>query len=562
MRMFSEKFTGARSGALAKNSLMAATLCLLMAFINISCSLKGMLTGPPAPSVLEEGHLPYKVAILPFVNKTSNPEAGEIVRKMFYNFFSSLNYMDVELSVIDSTLETNDLYSKITAGEEVSPAMLGQLLGADAIIFGDVLSLGKVYALVYHDNQAGLKSAMVRCDNGQLIWELEHTIHIEEGDVPLSPIGLAATIVMTAITHKQANHLEAASELCMQMVATIPNPAAFNEPPPKIQALVHNGAGRLLRPGDYVKVVMIGEKGQKASWGIPTLIEDLPMKEKEPGIYIGAYRIRTQDRLPHGRLVGYLRSDKGSGSQWVDTLGPLKIGEPTILPPVISNTTVLNKDKNPYLVKDALVVLPGARLIINPGTVIWFRSLGLIVRGEIQILGTEKTPVRLASLGTSTWKGIMFDRSRSDNKIHYCEILDAEFGIKASDSDVFIQNCLIQDNIWGIVIDRGTAEIQNSLIRTSEKTGVAARDAQLAVRNSIITENHSGGFLIDTSRVRIEQNNIVNNGGWGIKVLRNQGQIQASNNWWGNEKPDQNEIIGAVNIQPVLDKPIDFLLPE
>ena len=77
------------------------------------------------------------------------------------------------------------------AGKNVSPQKLGQLLGVDAVIYGEVTSLGKIFALVYADNQAGLKARMVRCDSGQTVWELEHTIHIEEGEVPISPLGLA-----------------------------------------------------------------------------------------------------------------------------------------------------------------------------------------------------------------------------------------------------------------------------------------------------------------------------------------------------------------------------------
>jgi hypothetical protein len=543
-----------------KNILIIAAVGLFIAFGNMSCTLRSILDSLPVPAILKKEQLPHKVAILPFANKTSTPEGGEMVRKMFYNFFSSLNYIDLELPVIDDSLKGADLYQKITAAETVSPQKLGQLLGVDAVIIGEVTSLGKIYALVYSDNQAGLTARMVHCDTGEVLWELEHKIHIEEGDVPLSPIGLATAMLKTAVTHSQASHMKAASELCMQVVSTIPNPAAVSEPPPKIHALVHNGAGKLLRPGDYLKVALVGEKSQTASWGLPPLVENLPLKERQPGVYIGAYRIKQTDRLPHGRLVGYLTSKNGSGGQWIDTLGSLKIGEPTILPPVIAQDTSLSWDKSPYLVKDALMVLPGAKLTIHPGTVVWFRSLGLIVKGEIEILGTEDEPVRLASLGASNWKGLIFDQSGTDNKISYCEILDAEFGIRASGSNFSVQNCLFQNNVWGIVIDNGTAEINNSLIRTSKKTAIAARQARLVVKDSMITENNSGGFLLDNSQVRIEQNNILNNGGWGIKVLSNQGQVQAPNNWWGKAEPDQAEIIGPVNIEPVLPQPIDFMI--
>jgi len=480
-------------------------LVLILTALNTSCALR-MFEPPPQPTILKSKQLPSKVAILPFVNHTSTPEAGVLVRRMFYNFFSSLNYRDLEPFEVDQNLKLNDLYADVTAGRKVSPRQLGQLLGVDAVIYGDVTSLGKIFALVYSDNQAGLKARMVSCRTGQTIWSLEHTIHLEEGEVPMSPIGLATAVFKTALSHTQASHTKAASELCMEMVATIPNPRGVSDPPPRIQALVHNGAGRLLVPGQYLKVALVGEKKQIASWSLPPLIKNLPLTEKEPGVYIGAYRIKKRDRLAHGQLVGFLNGKSGGGgSQWMDTLGPIKIGNPTVLPSVISKNRVLSKNKSPYLVRDALVVKKGARLTMQPGTVIWFRSLGMIIKGELQILGTEDNPVRLSSMGRSTWKGIFLDRSKRENKIVFCAVSDAEFGFRASKSKVAIQNSQFQDNVWGVVMEESSAEITGSLIRTSKKSGIAARKANILVQDSVITENNSGGFLLESSRATIEK---------------------------------------------------------
>jgi len=541
--------------------MTALTIACLMLGVN-SCALKNMLLPPPEPAVLEEAHLPHRVAIVPFVNRTSNPEAASVVRKMFYNFFSSLNYLDLEPFVIDDNLKRNELYQSVLAGEAITAARLGQLLGVDAVIYGEVLNLGKTYALVYSDNAAGLKARMVRCDNEQVIWELEHHVRIQEGDVPLSLTGLAATIVKTAISHHKASYLQSAAELCMQMIATIPNPEAVTEPPPRILALVHNAGGKLLRPGDLVKVAMIGEKHQTASWSIPPVVENLPLKEKEPGVYIGAYRIRPKDRLAQGRVFGYLRSDTGAGSQWVDTLGPVKIGEPTLLPAKISKNTVLNAAQSPYLVEGALVVLPGVKLTVEPGTFVWFRKLGLIVQGELQINGTEDEPVHFDSLGSQNWKGIFFDKSQAANLLQHCQISNAEFGIRASASTVSLQHCIIQDNVWGIVVEEGKTEIDNSLVRTSGKIGIAARKAQIRVKDSVITENGSGGFILENSKAKIEQNNIMNNGNWAIKVVNSADGIKAANNWWGVDDPEQTEIVGRLTVRPILKKPVDFKLAK
>lgn len=541
--------------------MTALTIVCLVLGVS-SCALKNMLLPPPEPAVLEEAQLPHRVAIMPFINATSNPEASSVVRKMFYNFFSSLNYLDLEPFVIDDNLKRNELYDSILAGEPITAARLGQLLGVDAVIYGEVLNLGKTYALVYSDNAAGLKAKMVRCYDEQVIWELEHHVRIQEGDVPLSLTGLAATIVKTAISHHKASYLQSAAELCMQMVATIPNPEAVTEPPPRIIALVHNAGGKLLRPGDLVKVAMIGEKHQTASWSIPPVVENLPLKEKEPGVYIGAYRIRPNDRLAQGRIFGYLRSDTGAGSQWMDTLGPVKIGEPTLLPAKITKNTVLRAAQSPYLVEGAMVVLPGAKLTVEQGTFIWFRKLGLVVKGELQINGTEAEPVHFASLGSQEWKGIFFDKSRSVNLLQYCQISNAEFGIRASASTVNLQNCIIQDNVWGIVVEEGQTEIKNSLVRTSSKIGIAARKAQILVRDSVITENGSGGFILENVKAKIEQNNIMNNGNWAIKAVNSSDAVKAANNWWGVDEPEQTEIIGQLAIRPILKKPVEFKLAK
>jgi hypothetical protein len=543
-----------------KNIISSSLTGFLIVAVAAACSVPG-ISKPSAPDVLEERQLPHKVAILPFANKTSNPEAGSIVRKMFYNFFSSLNYWDEEPYRVDSSLKSKNIYQKLTAGEYVPPQQLGQLLNVDAVIYGEVLSLGKMYALIYSQNKAGLKTRMVNCYSEKIIWELEHTIHIREGDIPLSLTGLAATLVKTAISHHQATHMQAASKLCMEMVATVPNPQALTEPPPKIQTLVHNGSGKLLRSGDSLKVVLVGDKGQSASWSIPPLLEELPMQEKEPGLYVGAYQVKPQDRLPNGRLIGYLTSEPGVRSQWVDTLGPLKIGEPTLLSPVISQDTVLTIENSPYLVEEALLVLDGVKLVVNPGTVLWFRELGLIVKGELQVLGTQDNPVVLAGIGFSNWKGIFLDQSLTANKLYHCKISDAEFGFRASKSQIFIQNCLFQNNVWGIILEEGTAEIHDSLIRSSEKTGISARKTRFLVKGSTITENASGGFLLEGVTAQIEKNNISNNGQWEIKT-DSTGSVQAANNWWGKENAAKSRIVGPINIQPVLNQPVKVTVVE
>jgi hypothetical protein len=190
--------------------------------------------------------------------------------------------------------------------------------------------------------------------------------------------------------------------------------------------------------------------------------------------------------------------------------------------------------------------------------VIWFNSLGLIVKGELQILGTPDDPVHLSSLNRTRWKGVILDHSTNNNKISYCTVSNAEFGLRASQSKISIQNSRFQDNVWGIGLEACQAEILSSLLRTSLKSGIAAHKTRLLIKDSVITENRSGGILLENSQARIEQNNILNNGGWEIKVLDDKARVQAAKNWWGHQTPIEEKIIGPVTLQPALKAPIEF----
>lgn len=538
-----------------RGNLIAAGFVLLTLVPLYGCSPGSK---PPVASQPAEIDLPRKVAVLPFVNRTSNPEAAAVLRRMFYNFFSSLNYTDIEPAVVDASLEASRMFETAATGE-VPLGRLGQLLGADAVVTGEVLSLGRTYALVYANQQAGLRARMIHCSTGRVIWEMEHTVTLHDADLPMSLPGIAAAILKTAINYQQSNTLRAASELCMQMTASIPNPPAAAEIPPQIQVLVHNGAAGLLSPGDELRVVMVGDPKQKASLSLPPLLHEVPMEEKEPGVYVCSYRIQPQDRLAEGRLAGYLRSPSGSCRQWVDTLGPIRAGAPTVLPAAISADTVLAADRSPYLVEDALVVMPGATLTLEPGAVVWFRSLGLVVRGTIQARGTSENPVILSGLRVKGWKGIFLDGSGGQNTFRHCRVSGAEFGIRSARSRLTVEDCRFQENTWGLVAEDGQIDITGSLVRASAKTGIAAHNSRLSVRGSVITENASGGLLLEGSPASIEGNNIVNNGGWGIKTIGSPAKIKAGHNWWGKPNPDLSEIIkGPVSIHPPLPAPISL----
>ena len=54
----------------------------------------------------------------------------------------------------------------------------------------------------------------------------------------------------------------------------------------------------------------------------------------------------------------------------------------------------------------------------------------------------------------------------------------------------------------------------------------------------------------------------MNNGGWEIKVINENGPVEAVKNWWGTDDPIKNEIIGPVAVKPVLENRLNLILSE
>jgi len=98
------------------HSLKSKTiLSLISLFLLPGCvvTTKKDVLPPPIRSLYEgeykvgeylKDHQPKTVAILPFRNETKKEEAFEIVRRTFYNHFSSLRYGDLELFKVDQRM--------------------------------------------------------------------------------------------------------------------------------------------------------------------------------------------------------------------------------------------------------------------------------------------------------------------------------------------------------------------------------------------------------------------------------------------------------------------------
>lgn len=107
-----------------------------------------------------------------------------------------------------------------------------------------------------------------------------------------------------------------------------------------------------------------------------------------------------------------------------------------------SSDAVLGAGK-PYMVKDSIVVEPGARLTIPAGArLLMQEGAAIIVHGTLEIAGTQEKPVEITGHRTGfvaaqipyevmsgQWRGIRFAPESKDNTIRYASIRNSEEGL-------------------------------------------------------------------------------------------------------------------------------------
>ncbi len=258
---------------------------------------------------------PVRVAVLPFDLDTLNPEDQEIAtifRRIFYGHFSYLGYIDIDIDKIDQTLADN----RLTSTEDIylhSYDYLGELLGADALIYCTIRKVSNLTAGIYAETSIEAELKMLDTRTGSFIWEAES----KEIDINgiLSPSSLV-TMIQKQIDNskKRESLIRIAERFSKKVVKTIPDPApltAENIHLPEIYTLKANIKNKATDKAFILEVYLNGEKGMEASFDIGDWKTNIPMKEQSPGEYTGYYKVRNEDHLKKALIIGKLENSNG-----------------------------------------------------------------------------------------------------------------------------------------------------------------------------------------------------------------------------------------------------------
>ncbi len=290
---------------------------------------------------------PQTVAVLPFLNRTDKKEAFDIVRKSFHGHFSTLNYAAVPLYKIDSALRQAELDTPEKVAQAPS-SKLREILRVDALIRGEITHYDRIYAGVYSQVAVGAEVRMTDAKSDKELWWAKNVSRKHGGGIATTPVGLILTAVSTAFNMREIELLRSSDDLFREMVRSIPQPTLAQAlRPPGIAILAHDGMRRTdryaLKAGDVLKVALEGDPRKKASFRIGDFRKDIPLREEEPGMYSGTYKVLPGDFAEEALITGVLADDQGNSAEWADALGLVTID--TLPPAVPGGMRALGRDK-------------------------------------------------------------------------------------------------------------------------------------------------------------------------------------------------------------------------
>ena len=255
----------------------------------------------------------------------------------------------------------------------------------------------------------------------------------------------------------------------------------------------------------------------------------------------------------------------------------------------IDVNTQLDANSSYYVLQDVLVAA-GALLSIPEGVVIEFlQGSSLIVNGAINVSGTETSPVIFSApfdqVTPGSWQGIVINQDPQNVQqasFSHVRIEGATKAIQSNGVDLVMTNSVIIDSLdMGIEIIDANGFIAGNLIDNGTKSGtcIALTDASPIIIDNTLQRCEIGIAMTGQSNPSIFNNSIINNK-IGIQlngsidsnlepqpiiqsndIYDNDVQVVASDygddpltidftqNWWGSDQPDFNELIQQTNSQ-------------
>ena len=291
---------------------------------------------PDAPPAGAGQALPRVVAVLPFQGTIDEPGLTGMVRKSFYNHFSSKPYRDVELATVDAKVVQLEKATGMKIAD-IPPKDISDAIGCDGLIYGRIINYKKTFALVYSQFAIEAEVWMVDGRTGKEVIRVKESVTYRGGGAPISPVAVVMSALSAAINMRDIQQMRIVNELCYKLNEKIPSPAGTGSADlPVIKEVITNAKESPFGKGKVVRVGLEGDGGLVATFSIGSFRKGVPMHEDKPGIYLGEYRVMPGDTTADMPLMASLRRVEGGENEWIDPAGnPVTID--TTPPPAVTD---------------------------------------------------------------------------------------------------------------------------------------------------------------------------------------------------------------------------------
>ena len=164
---------------------------------------------------------PQCIAVLPLMAKDADLNKLELVRRGFYAHLAPKGYRLIEMSKVD------DWLARQTKGAHTDRAALMRDLGRDLqcthILEAEVLSFEKGFFAIFSKLKLGAKARLTRASDGALLWEAEHTAQLQDGGLPLSPVGAASGLFSAGRNLADEQTHRVIDDLARRLLNTLPD---------------------------------------------------------------------------------------------------------------------------------------------------------------------------------------------------------------------------------------------------------------------------------------------------------------------------------------------------
>jgi hypothetical protein len=201
------------------------------------------------------------------------------------------------------------------------------------------------------------------------------------------------------------------------------------------------------------------------------------------------------------------------------------IAKATYVEGTITQDTIWTLVDSPFIVRDNIIVNPGATLTIEPGVQVRFGdNFSLLVNGGIVADGTSDKLIQFtsddANASTGAWRTIQINGALQSS-ITNCIVEYGQTGITLDGGSLNLQNDSVRYNWNGTVLNSGSIIIENDEIANNTMDGInIAGSTQVTVQNNVVSSNRNGIDLTGnlTGNINIIQNDILLNGQGGIAL--------------------------------------------